>query len=351
MANNGVLPFANPVMLDELWKNLLYDLGLVIPGNSGGPIEMRGILKSLDQGLSGLGLGTYGTGSDGKVTFDGTSTVLGLAPSTGVYTLTRDIYLADQSTIAAAATIETAGFRIFCAGHLYINGTIDSSGNAAAANVAGALLAYTGTISNTTVGSAGHAGGTGAGTAGTAAATNALGGAGGAGGNNASVPNLGGAGGAVTAPAATVQNLNSLQNALAVRVIGTTALALCLGGAGGGSGGGDGTNNSGGGGGGGGIVALYAQTISGSGTVSAKGGAGGAANATGTPSGGGGGGGGAIIFVSRSVSATPTFGVPGVTTISGVTFTVAGGAAGAAGAGGGTPGVAGSAGNLIALSA
>lgn len=353
MAANGVLPYANPVTEAELWKNILYDLGLAIPGAKGGPIETRFILMLLDQGLQGISWGEYGNGSDGVCNFiaTGTTTVAGATLSGGVYTLTRDIYLADQSIIASGATLKCSGFRIFVAGHLYHNGNINDDGNAAVTTVAGAALSWSGTISNTTVGEAGHAGGTGAGGAGTAAGTNALGGAGGAGGSNASIPNAGGAGGAVTAPTAATQNLNTLTNAISVRVVGTTAMALCLGGAGGGSGGGDGTNNSGAGGGGGGIVALFAQTISGTGTVSARGGAGAAANATGTPSGGGGGGGGAIIFGSRSVTNVPPTVTAGVCTIGGVTFTVAGGAAGAAGAGGGTAGVAGSAGNMTLLSA
>lgn len=349
MAANGVLPFANPVTLDELWKNLLYDLGLAVPGAKGGPIEMRFILMLLDQGLTGIGAGNYGNGSDGVLNFisTGSTTLAGATLSSGTYTMTRDIYLADQSIIAAGSTIKTSGFRIFCAGHLYINGTIDSSGNASVANAAGGALAYSGTISNTTVGEAGAAGGTGNGSAGTAAGTNALGGAGGAGGASTDTA---GAGGAVTAPAATVQNLQSLPNALLVRVTGTTALALCLGGAGGGAGGGDTTNLSGGGGGGGGIVALYAQTFSGTGTVSANGGVGGAANATGNSAGGGGGGGGAIVCASRSITnVAPTI-TAGVTVIQGVTFSVAGGAGGAKTGTGGV-GVAGSAGNMYLLPA
>lgn len=349
MAANGVLPFSNPVTLGELWKNILYDLGLVVPGPKGGPVDMRSILKLLDQGLLGVGAGSYGAGSDGVLNFisTGSTTLAGATLSSGTYTMTRDIYLADQSIIAAGSTIKTSGFRIFCTGHLYINGTIDSSGNAAVANAAGAALSYSGTISNTTVGEAGAAGGTGAGSAGTAAGTNSIGGAGGAGGASTDAA---GAGGAVTAPVATVQNLQTLFNAIAVRVIGTTAFALLLGGAGGGAGGGDTTNNSGGGGGGGGIVAVYAQTISGTGTISANGGAGGAANATGNSAGGGGGGGGAIILVSRSITnVLPTI-TAGVTTINGVTLSVAGGAGGAKTGTGGV-GVAGSAGTMTLLTA
>jgi fibronectin-binding autotransporter adhesin len=347
MAANGVLPFATPVTLDELWKNILYDLGLPIPGSKGGPVELKSILKLLDQGLSGLGAGAYGTGSDGVCNFisTGSVTVAGATLSSGTYTMTRDIYLADQSIVAAGSTIKTAGFRIFCAGHLYINGTIDSSGNASVANAAGGALSYSGTISNTTVGEAGAAGGTGNGSAGTAAGTNALGGAGGAGGASTDTA---GAGGAVTAPAATVQGVNNLPNAIAVRVIGTTAFALCLGGAGGGAGGGDTTNNSGGGGGGGGIIMIAAQTISGTGTISCNGGAGGAANATGNSAGGGGGGGGAIILVSRTVTNVQPTVTAGVTTISGVTLSVAGGLGGAKTGTGGV-GVAGSPGTMTLI--
>lgn len=337
-------PFATAVTVDELWKNILADLGQVV---SPGPIEMIGILRLLDNALFGQGVGLYGDASDGLVVFDGTTTVLGLAPSSSVYTLTRDIWLGNSSAINTGVTIKTAGFRVFCEGNLINNGTIQSNGNAAAANVAGALLSYTGTLSATTVGTAGGAGSTGVANAGTNGAANGLGGVGGAGGANASVPNAGGLGGTVTAPAATVQLPRSATLAVMGRLQSTTAFVVAVGGSGGGSGGGDGTNLSGGGGGGGGIVVVAANTITGTGTISANGGAGGAAAAAGTPSGGGGGGGGLVIVVSASVA--PPAVTAGAASIAGQTVTAAGGAPGAAGAGGGTVGLVGLAGTVILL--
>ena len=64
---------------------------------------MRSILKLLDQGLSGLSLGDYGTASDGVLNFisTGSTTVAGATLSGGVYTMTRDIYCADQSIVAS----------------------------------------------------------------------------------------------------------------------------------------------------------------------------------------------------------------------------------------------------------
>lgn len=54
----------------------------------------------------------YGTGSDGSVTFDGTSTVLGIAPSSSVYTLTRDINCLNM-TVNASVRVQPNGYRIF----------------------------------------------------------------------------------------------------------------------------------------------------------------------------------------------------------------------------------------------
>jgi hypothetical protein len=341
------IPFATPVTLDELWKNVLYDFG-VPATTSSDQTSMESILLALDAAVTSTAGGVYGNASDGVCTFiaTGSTTVAGATLSGGVYTMTRDIYLATGSVVSVGATIKTSGFRIFCQGNLTINGVIDSSGSAAAANVAGAALSYSGTISNTTVGTAGAAGGTGTSTAGTNGAANGLGGAGGVGGTSGS--NTGAAGGTVTAPVATVQGPYTAPNAIAVRVVGTTALALCCGGSGGSSGGGDGTNNSGGGGGGGGIVMISANTINGTGTISANGGVGGAANATGNSAGGGGGGGGAIILVSSSVGYVQPTVTGGVATVNGVTLTVAGGAGGAK-TGTGTVGGAGVAGSLILI--
>jgi hypothetical protein len=339
--------FGTPVTIDELWSNILADLG-----HAGRPTTLGQIMKDLDSALFAGNLGVYGSASDGVVTFiaTGSTTVAGATLSSGVYTMTRDVYLGGGTAINTGVTIKTAGFRIFCQGTLINNGTIDSSGNASVANAAGAALSYSGTVSNTTVGAAGAAGSTTTGSAGSSSATNSIGGAGGAGGSNVSGPNAGAAGGTVTAPLGTVQGPYTVQLAVLARVLGTTAYALLQGGAGGGGGGGDGTNLSGGGGGGGGIVVVVAQTITGTGVIQANGGAGGAANATGTPSGGGGGGGGAVIVVSRSIVSQAVNGTS-TATLSGQTIQALGGAAGAAGAGGGVVGTVGAAGSVILLAA
>jgi hypothetical protein len=340
-------PFATPTSTDELWRNILYDMGAPsVPI----PITLKDILAAFDTGIVSQSAATYGNASDGTVNFDGTTARLGLTPSSGVYTLNRDIYLANNSIVAAGATLECAGFRVFCNGNLIINGTIRTLANNAVTSTPGALLSYSGTISNTTVGTVGGAASTTTtGGAGTNGAANGLGGAGGTGGTESGGAGTPGAGGTVTAPLATVQGLNNIANALAFRVLGTTAYAIPVGGSGGGGGAGDGTNSSGAGGGGGGLLGLYCATVSGTGTVAARGGNGGAASATGNAGGGGGGGGGCIVCICGQISPTPPTITAGVTTIGGVTFTVAGGTGGA-GNGTGAAGAAGSAGTMVLLS-
>ena len=339
-----IVPNPVAVSLGEIWRNICTDNGS-LPSMT--IADLDEILHVFEHGLFRKAAGVYGYAADGLCNFiaAGSATVAGATLSSGTYTMTRDIYLSSGSIVQAGATITTAGFRIFCNGLLTVNGTIDSSGNAASADTAGAALAYSGTISNTTVGEAGGAGST-TENAGTAAATNALGGVGGAGGVGAG-PQAGGLGGAVTGPAVTVQGPYTVDLAAKVRVVGTTALALCLGGAGGGSGGGDGTNLSGGGGGGGGIVMVAARSLAGTGTISAKGGAGGAAAVAGNSAGGGGGGGGCIIIISSSVNPLAISGAASAL-INGPTLSVAGGAGGAK-TGTGTVGLVGLAGTTILI--
>lgn len=54
----------------------------------------------------------YGTGMDGDATLNGSTTVLGMAPSSNVYTMTRDLYF-DDLTINAGVRLNPAGYRIF----------------------------------------------------------------------------------------------------------------------------------------------------------------------------------------------------------------------------------------------
>lgn len=54
----------------------------------------------------------YGTANDGSVVFDGSSTVLSIAPSSSVYSLDRDIYCYNM-TINDSVSVQPNGYRIF----------------------------------------------------------------------------------------------------------------------------------------------------------------------------------------------------------------------------------------------
>lgn len=54
----------------------------------------------------------YGTGNDGSVTLDGSTIVIGITPSTNVYTMTRDVYFYNL-TINAGVRLNPNGYRIF----------------------------------------------------------------------------------------------------------------------------------------------------------------------------------------------------------------------------------------------
>lgn len=269
--------------------------------------------------------GSFGDGSDGAQTFDGSTAILGITPSSNNYTLARDIFLA-SSTINNGVSIITNGFKLFCNGTLTNNGTIQWNGNAGTTGGVGGtgLGSSTGTINSSTgasaPGSAGGAGNTGAGTAGTNQGTNGYGGVGGAGGAGGSA---GASAGTVTAPTATQSSLRSLPFALFGKVInGTNVLGNVQGGSGGGGGGGDAVNRGGGGGSGAGIVIVSVYLFAGTGNIQAIGGAAGNGAVAGTNCGGGGGGGGGLVIViSQSLSAGA---------ISGQTISVAGGSLGTA---------------------
>ena len=59
----------------------------------------------------------YGTGADGSVVLDGTSTVLGMTPSSSVYSLTRDVFF-QNLTINSGVRLAPNGYRIFVKGVL-----------------------------------------------------------------------------------------------------------------------------------------------------------------------------------------------------------------------------------------
>lgn len=242
-------------------------------------------------------------------------------------TLTSDLYC-DTLTVNIGAVLFTNGYRVFAKTSITCNGTIDRSGTDATGTGATAALTA-GTIG---AGGAGGAGGNAAGSAGGASATG-LGGAGSAGGLGS-----GGAGGA--AGAFTVNPINSGS----VEILfdqGRARLGLNIsgtqitGGSGGGGGGGDGTAG-GAGGAGGALMILCSRSITGTGTISAKGGNGFQPPA-GNRGGGGGGGGGIIVTISENdVTATS------------LTFNVAGGT-GASGSGTGASGVNGTNGRIYQI--
>lgn len=92
----------------------------------------------------------FGDGSDGAVTFDGSTTVLGLAPSGGVYTLTRNVFLTN-ATVNSGVTVKPNGFLIYGTGTLTNNGTIhDNGGNGTAATSGAAGAGGTGAAGNNT---------------------------------------------------------------------------------------------------------------------------------------------------------------------------------------------------------
>src|SRR5207249_2424629 len=88
-------------------------------------------------GKTFLETGMFGDGSDGAVTFDGSSTVLGLVPSSSTYTLNRSIFCS-AITINSGVTIKTAGYKIFCTATLLVNSTgIITNAGANASNASG----------------------------------------------------------------------------------------------------------------------------------------------------------------------------------------------------------------------
>jgi len=80
----------------------------------------------------------YGTGADGDATLDGTTTVLGMAPSASVYTMTRDMYFNDL-TINTSCRLQPNGYRIFVKGTLKFMGTNSTIGYTTGYSTAGSI--------------------------------------------------------------------------------------------------------------------------------------------------------------------------------------------------------------------
>ena len=282
--------------------------------------------------------GVFGSGIDGALVLDGTSSVTGFTRSGTVYSPTRDI-MATNLTVQPGVTLSLkVSWRVYCTGTITNAGTIDANG------WPGSIFGGSGSGLNWGSlgrgGSAG-AGGTGAGTAGQASWDNTGGskiaGNGGAGGLGSS--GAGGTGATAAAPTheyGAVWGFHTAPGCTTGYAVGNAAgngwLVQLRGGGGGGGGGGDGTNPGGGGGSGGNPVLIVARHFVNTGTVTADGGAGGSAYA-GNCGGGGGGGGGAIILSSVTHANTGTI--------------TANGGAGGTKQGTGVNGTAGAAGTIL----
>ena len=80
----------------------------------------------------------YGTGADGDAVLDGTTTVLSMAPSSSVYSMTRDMYFNDL-TINASVRLAPNGYRIFVKGTLKFVGTNSTIGYTTGFSTAGSI--------------------------------------------------------------------------------------------------------------------------------------------------------------------------------------------------------------------
>lgn len=338
---------------------------------------------TIDGYLVGGGSTNYGDSSDGSITFDGTSTVLGIVPVTGTYTLTRDIQCIFL-TVNSGVTLITAGYVIYGTGTLTNNGTVKndavSGGGNAVTTVAGiaGVGGLGGTIQAGVNGVAGVAGVINApgvnGINGIAkTGINVYGVTGGNGGSTSVLLNSGGTGGA--AGVLTSENLSvtfpvhaTSSGTITGSTTGVTELVLNTikayftgsvggvnfgvnsGSGSGASGASDGTGSASGAGGGsggsGGAVAIIFSDIINNGTISANGRNGGNGADYSTPGfnpaagggGGGGGSGGVIFLVYFTYTNTGTLSTSGGT---GGAF----GLGGTFGGGIGTNGTAGSNGN------
>lgn len=309
--------------------------------------------------ITNSGIFSYGDGSDGTATFDGSATPSGSTKAGNDYTLTRDVYYTNL-TMSTGTTLNPAGYRIFVSGVLTLNGTakifrngnVGTIGNGPGSGIAGgpggAALADgylkgspkggDGGSAGTNAGGSGGPGGPGVATSNSLGSNGALGGDGGTDG-------IGGGGGGGAAGVATISNVKLIANwhlatMLDVSSTGSTVKFNNSGGSGGGGGGANGGWSGGGGGSGGGIIAIYARSvvIGASASITANGGNGG--NGVGTSGlgsgcggGGGGGNGGIVVLVYNQISNSGT-----ITTTAGTGGSGGGGSAtaGANGSGGTT---------------
>ena len=319
--------------------------------------------------ITNSGIFSFGDGSDGDATCDGSTAVTGMSLGGSTYTMTRDVYF-DNFTVNSGVTVNTGGYRIFVkdtctiAGTVHRNGTNGGNGgNGSGASAGGGGSGSTmsdGYLKGSGVAPGGGSGGSeggggGNGTNGTSVSnclTNSNGATGGAAGYfGGGLPLSGSGSSGGTATASNVKLIANWHLATLLDISSTGATVKFTpsagsGSGGGGGGGGGGSGNSGGGGGGagggGGIVAIYARNliIQATGVISANGGNGGnggngSNSFAGRGGGGGGGNGGVIVLTYNSItnsgSLTVSAGTKGLKGTSGASSGAADGGNGSVG--------------------
>jgi len=281
----------------------------------------------------------FGSGLDGAIDFDGSSTITlangaTIVPSGSVYALPQDIE-AITIRVRSGVRVDSGGFIIYATGLVTFDDATailsrnggNASGTTAGTGVSGGSLGSTSTSGGggTSATNVGNAGGN------VVQGLGARGGGGGASGGG----QAGGGSGTRALPAAAAGSFRTLGFLLrGCRLFNSANWQLSNGGSGGGGGGcnvGTGTASSGAGGGGAGVLVAFLRYVAGPGILEASGGNGSNASATGNGAagGGGGGGGGYAALVTSSPSPSVTVRAPG-----GTAGTGAGG--GATGSGGGT---------------
>lgn len=335
--------WSTPTQLTAALDAFTSSLKGLVPGSGGGTSNFLRADGTWTSPSGGFPLFPFGDGSDGTVTFDGSTAVTGWTRAGSVYTADRSTQFA-ACTVNNGVTLKCGGFRHFVRGTMTNNGLVTVSGNDAVFG-AGGTQPYANGLelpSGNTGGTGGGlgtnsgfcprdfvagqvTGGSGTPTAGTAGGRGQGGGGGGASGSG------GGNGGAVTLMAASKGDIHAPDNAISS--YNTSKQQQFTVGSSGAAGGGSGAGC---GGASGGMMVWCCGTFAGTGTFESKGGAGfsGFSPPAGqNAAGGGGGGSGGIVVTVKGSGSDPT-----------VVVTGGAGGAGGTGTGGGVSGAAGGAG-------